>query len=108
MEQYKLKKVMKLTQMWIQDNQYSNHAKEMKHSQWMKVLPIQSRDVWKFEADFIMNDNDILVRYGSWKLRTISNIGRRRFQGDSVTSYMLTPMGTFSTQDEMESEDQDR
>ena len=98
---------MKLTQMWIQDNQYSNHAKEMKHSQWMKVLPRQSKDIWKFEADYIMNDNDVLVNYGRWKLLRVSRLGRR-FQGDSVTSYMLTPMGTFSTQDEMESEDQDK
>ena len=108
MEQYKLKKVMKMTHMWIQDNQYSNHAKEMKHSQWMKVLPQQSKDIWKFEADFIMDHNDVLVNWGRWKLIMVSRLGRRRFQGDSVTSYMLTPMGTFSTQDEMESEDQDR
>ncbi len=107
MEQYKLKKVMKLTQMWIQDNQYSNHAKEMKHSQWMNILPRRPMDIWTLERDFFMNHNEILVGVGTWKLLKVSKHGRM-FQGDSTTSYMMTPMGTFSTQDEMESEDQDR
>ena len=104
MEQHKLKKVMKLTQMLIQDNQYSNHAKEMKHSQWMKVLPRQPKDIWTLERDFFMNHNEILVGVGTWKLLKVSKLGRS-IQGDSITSQMLTPMGTFSTQDEMESED---
>jgi hypothetical protein len=107
MEQYKLKKVMKMTHLWIQDNKYSNHAKVMKHIQWKHVLPIRPMDIWTLERAFFLDHNENLQGIGKWNLRKVSKEGRM-FQGDSSTSYMMTPMGTFSTQDELESENEDR
>ena len=37
MDQCKLKKVMMLTQRWIQDNHYKNHAENMKHNEWLQI-----------------------------------------------------------------------
>ena len=43
MHQSKLKKVMRLTQQWIQDSKYKNHAETMHHRQWMQPVDIGKR-----------------------------------------------------------------
>ena len=50
MDQYKLKKVMKLTQRWIQDNTYKNHAETMKHQEWLQILT----DLLIWKPDYLM------------------------------------------------------
>ena len=92
MDQCKLKKVMRLTQQWIQDNKYSNHATTMKHSQWMQIRPVQPIDVWKFEVEVIMND--MLADIVKWKLVDIGRCSADMCQ----STHMLTEENTFSTQ----------
>ena len=92
MDQSKLKKIMRLTQQWIQDNKYSNHAKTMKHSQWMQIRPVQPINLWKFEVEVLMTD--MLVDIGKWKLVDIGRCSADMCQ----STYMLTEEDTCSTQ----------
>ena len=57
MDQYKLKKVMKLTQRWIQDNNYKNHAETMKHNEWLQILTVLHKlepdRFWTYEVKYL-------------------------------------------------------
>ena len=93
MDQSKLKKIMRLTQQWIQDNKYSNHATTMKPSQWMQIRPVQPINLWKFEVEVLLTD--MLVDMGKWKLVDIGRCSADMCQ----STYMLTEEDTGSTQD---------
>ena len=93
MDQYKLKKIMRLTQLWIQDNKYSNHATTMKHSEWMKIRPVHPINPWKFEVEVLLTD--MLVNIGKWKLVDIGRCSADMCQ----STHMLTEEDTASTQD---------
>jgi hypothetical protein len=107
MDQVKVKKIMKLTQMWIQDNKYSNHAQTMTHDQWMEVRPDPGTDIWKFEAKFVMTNDQGLVDLGLWKLVDIKKCYDTDYPGWGwhVTTYRLTGTGTRSTQSLLELKD---
>jgi hypothetical protein len=107
MDQSKIKKIMKLTQRWIQDNKYSSHATTMTHNQWMKVRPDPGTDIWKFEAEFVMTNDHGLEDLGKWKLVDIIRCYDQNFPewGCNVSTYRLTETGTRSTQDLIDLED---
>ena len=90
MDQYKLKKVMKLTQRWIQDNSYKNQAEAMKHSDWLQILTVLHKwkpdKFWTYEIKFLMtNDTGELTDFGS------------RSMDMCQTTYMFTYADTCST-----------
>ena len=84
MNQSKLKKVMRLTQQWIQDNRYKNHAETMQHRQWLQILTVlhewQPTKFWEFELAFLMVDNT----------GKLVDIGRRCKPDMDQTTYMFT------------------
>jgi hypothetical protein len=105
MDQVKMKKIMKLTQMWIQDNKYSNHAKTITQAQWMDMLPKDpGTDIWKFEAKFVMTNDQGLVDLDQWKLVDIEKCHDHEYPafGWHATTYRLTGTGTRSTQSLLE------
>ena len=95
MDQYKLKKVMKLTQRWIQDNNYRNHAETMKHNEWLQILTVlhkwKSDKFWNYEAKYLMtSDTGRLTGMGNqWNYMMCQ------------TTYMFTYAETSSTKSEI-------
>ena len=91
MHQSKLKKVMRLTQQWIQDNKYKNHAETMHHRQWMQILQVlhewHPTKYWTFEFAFLMVDMDTGKPV---------DIGKRA-NDLNQTTYMFTYADTCST-----------
>ena len=90
MDQSKLKKVMRLTQQWTQDNNYKNHAETMQHRQWLQILTVlhewKPTKFWTFELAFLMIDNT----------GKLVGIGRRA-NDMNQTTYMFTYADTYST-----------
>ena len=90
MNQSKLKKVMRLTQQWIQDNRYKNHAETMQHRQWLQILTVlhewQPTKYWTFELAFLMVDNT----------GKLVDIGRRA-NDMNQTTYNFSGADTCST-----------
>ena len=95
MDQYKLKKVMKLTQRWIQDNNYKNHAETMKHNEWLQILTVlhklKSDKFWNYEAKYFMtSDTGRLTDMGSRSIDMCQ------------TTYMFTYAESSSTKSDID------
>ena len=94
MDQYKLKKVMKLTQRWIQDNNYRNHAETMKHNEWLQILTVLHKwkpdRFWTYEVKYLMtSDTGRLTDMGSRSIDMCQ------------TTYMFTYAESSSTKSEI-------
>ena len=97
MEQCKLKKVMELTQRWIQDNNYTNHAKTMKHYEWHEMVKHKWNPdmLWTFEdKNHMIIDNGRLTDRGR-SIRPMDAYDRCQ------TTYMFTYSDSCSTKSEI-------
>jgi hypothetical protein len=97
MEQHKLKKVMKLTHMWIQDTKFTYHASTMEFNQWMKVRPRTSEvSVFKFEVNVIWSGTKTPLK--DWKLVDIGRCSANNCE----STYLIGTDHTASTQSQLQ------
>ena len=103
MDQCKLKKVMMLTQRWIQDNYYKNHAETMKHNDWLQIRTILHKwhpdRFWIYEVKYHMkSDNGRLAERGS----------RCRNMCQMTSTFTLTYADSCSTKSDVNLADHDK
>ena len=103
MDQCKLKKVMRLTQRWIQDNYYKNHAETMTHKEWLQIRTILHKWnpdwLWTYELKYQMkNDNG----------RLTERCSRSRYMCQMTSTFTLTYADSGSTKSDINLADYDK